>query len=63
MIDYFSNFIKNKNPNGAGLPEWNPITKDFKGFRYLKADSEGYIFPRKAKKIHLKVLLKDHGPI
>ncbi len=63
MIDYFSNFIKNKNPNGETLPEWSPITKDFKGFRYLKADSEGYIFPRKAKQIHLKVLLKDHGPI
>ena len=63
MIDYFSNFIKNHNPNGLNLPEWNPVTRKFKGFRYLKENSELYIFPRKARKIHLKVLLKDHGPL
>lgn len=27
MQSYFVNFIKTANPNGAGLPEWQPITK------------------------------------
>jgi para-nitrobenzyl esterase len=28
MQNYFANFIKTGNPNGNGLPKWNPITKD-----------------------------------
>lgn len=63
LVDYFSNFIKTRNPNGENLPEWNPITKKFKGFRYINNTDDGYIMPKKAKKIHLHVLFKDHGPI
>jgi para-nitrobenzyl esterase len=25
MQDYFANFIKTGNPNGAGLPKWNQV--------------------------------------
>ena len=63
MADYFANFIKTKNPNGENLPEWNPITKKFKGFRYFNGLNDGYISPRKARKIHFKVLTKDKGPM
>ncbi|MCR5741349.1 MAG: carboxylesterase family protein [Gammaproteobacteria bacterium] len=63
MIDYFANFVKSKNPNGDNLPEWDPVTKKFKGFRYLNGLNDGYIMPKKARKIHFKVLTKDHGPM
>ncbi|WP_255637015.1 carboxylesterase family protein [Dyadobacter sp. NIV53] len=28
MQNYFANFVKTHNPNGTGLPEWKPISKD-----------------------------------
>lgn len=28
IADYWSNFVKNGNPNGQGLPQWNPFTKE-----------------------------------
>lgn len=28
MLDYWCNFIKNKNPNQPGLPDWNPCSSD-----------------------------------
>jgi len=28
MLDYWCNFIKSGNPNGDGLPRWNPCKKD-----------------------------------
>ncbi len=30
MISYYSNFVKTKNPNGDGLPEWEPARKENK---------------------------------
>ena len=63
LIDYFANFIKTKNPNSSELPEWAPITKKFRGFRYFNGLNDGYIKPSKARKIHFKVLTKDHGPM
>lgn len=35
MLDYFANFIKTGNPNGNGLPKWEPITKDSKRINYM----------------------------
>jgi para-nitrobenzyl esterase len=37
MQDYFANFIKTGNPNGAGLPEW-PQASAGKGSRLMKLD-------------------------
>ena len=28
LADYWANFIKTGNPNGEGLPEWNPHTAE-----------------------------------
>lgn len=28
MLDYWTNFMKSGNPNGAGLPEWRPCRKE-----------------------------------
>ena len=28
MVTYWTNFCKNGDPNGEGLPEWQPFTKD-----------------------------------
>ena len=63
ICDYFANFIKTLNPNSGTLPLWNPVTKKFKGFRYFNGLNDGHIMPGKAKRLHLKVLLKDHGPM
>ena len=30
LADYWANFIQSGNPNGEGLPEWTPYTKDSK---------------------------------
>ena len=28
MVTYWTNFCKNGDPNGEGLPEWRPYSKD-----------------------------------
>ena len=30
LADYWANFIQSGNPNGEGLPEWTPYTKESK---------------------------------
>jgi para-nitrobenzyl esterase len=41
MENYFANFIKTGNPNGAGLPKWKPNTKDGKVvFMNIDVDSK-----------------------
>jgi para-nitrobenzyl esterase len=35
MLDYFANFIKTGNPNGTGLANWEPITRDSKHVMYM----------------------------
>ncbi|WP_343667209.1 carboxylesterase family protein [Chitinophaga sp.] len=61
MLDYFANFIKTGNPNGKGLPQWEPITKDSKRINYMdinvkseqkeETDRERYLF---LDKIYMK---------
>lgn len=38
MEDYFANFVKTANPNGAGLPQW-PVIKDHKKVNYINLDT------------------------
>ena len=38
MIKYWTNFAKRGNPNGEGLPTWNPVTKDCITKQYMTED-------------------------
>jgi para-nitrobenzyl esterase len=37
LQSYFANFIKTGNPNGAGLPEWPPYSRDT-GYMRMRID-------------------------
>ena len=39
MVTYWTNFMKNGDPNGEGLPEWHPYTKD-ENFTMVFGDGE-----------------------
>ena len=43
MLDYWSNFAKNGNPNGTGLPEWTPYNAANKLHMQLDVDSVGLV--------------------
>lgn len=38
MLDYWTNFCKNGNPNGTNLPAWNPSTKEQPFMMHFKID-------------------------
>ena len=40
MADYWANFVKYHNPNGAGLPEWTPFTPAQRRYMNLKPGCE-----------------------
>ena len=63
MIDYFANFIKSLDPNGEGLPRFEPLSKNNGNMRLIEDIEERTITPSKVRKIHFKVLIKDKGPI
>lgn len=64
MIDYVTNFVKNGgNPNGAGLPEWKPITKRHRGFRLFDAGATGYVKPMQCRRKLWHTFLRDKGPM
>lgn len=63
MIDYTANFVKNADPNGAGLPEWKPIGKGHKGFRKFDGVSGGYASPFECRRKLMYTFLRDKGPM
>ena len=63
MQDYVANFVKTCNPNGAGLPEWQPLSKKHKGFRLFDGKSKGVMKPLKCRYKVLKTMLWDKGPM
>ncbi|MDQ1089729.1 carboxylesterase/lipase family protein [Siphonobacter sp. SORGH_AS_1065] len=40
MQEYFANFIKTGNPNGAGLPNWSPVTSDKEAVLVIDANTK-----------------------
>jgi para-nitrobenzyl esterase len=63
MIEYVAQFAKSGNPNREGLPEWQPVTKNQKGFRLFDGKSDGYIYPFGCRKKMWHTFLKDKGPM
>jgi len=46
MSSYWINFIATGNPNGAGLPTWNPYSLSSDNDLLLRTQSEGGIISR-----------------
>ncbi|MBQ8278306.1 MAG: carboxylesterase family protein [Roseburia sp.] len=63
MQDYVANFVKNGNPNGAGLAEWKPLSKKNTGFRLFDGVSKGVVKPWKCRYKVWKTMLWDKGPM
>lgn len=63
MQDYVANFVKTSNPNGAGLPEWKPLSKTNRGFRLFDGVSKGVMDPWKCRYKVWKTMLWDKGPM
>ena len=40
MQEYFANFIKKRNPNGPGLPQWPAVTAGAAGPQVMRLDVE-----------------------
>lgn len=49
MADYWANFVKTGNPNGEGLPEWTPFTKERP--LTMMMDSSPFLAERELSKI------------
>ncbi|NLM62591.1 MAG: carboxylesterase family protein, partial [Clostridiales bacterium] len=49
LADYWANFARTGDPNGPGIPEWKPYTKDDK--RVLMIDTPPYMCERPLPKI------------
>ena len=52
MQEYFANFIKTANPNGAGLPEWPAVT-DTKNVQYINIDVDTKLETEKNRERYL----------
>ncbi len=48
MSSYWANFIKTGNPNGKGLPNWEPYTSDGKKIMMLGITQESKVMPNSA---------------
>lgn len=60
MMDYFANFIKTGDPNGEGLPLWEPYTKKSKRFMIFDIGKCHMGYPSAAKLLKDTILYK--GP-
>ena len=49
MIDYNANFIRNLDPNGKNLPEWQPLTRRGTHLRHFHKNGKTYISPTIAR--------------
>lgn len=63
MIDYIANFVRNSDPNGNGLPKWEPVSKRQKGFRKFDGVSDGYAYPFECRRKLWHTFLRDKGPL
>ena len=63
MIDYVTNFVRTGDPNGAGLPRWDPIARGQRGFRHFDGESDGLISPFACRKKLYHSFLRDKGPM
>lgn len=63
MIDYVANFVKSGDPNGPGLPGWEPVSRHRRGFRRFDGLSEGYASPFECRRKLWHTFLRDRGPM
>nr|MCR5153870.1 carboxylesterase family protein [Lachnospiraceae bacterium] len=63
MTDYVANFVKSGNPNGSGLPLWEPVSKKNKKFRWFDVGNKWMISPHLCRKKERHTWFKDKGPM
>lgn len=54
LCDYWTNFVKTGNPNGEGLPEWTPYTRENPKALNIKYDLEMEKVPENAVRTFIK---------
>ena len=63
MVHYVANFVKYQNPNGGGLPYWQPVSRGNKHFRHFGGEEKHHISPIKIRKKMDHTFARDKGPM
>jgi len=60
MADNVANFVKEGKPSDSN---WEPVSKNQKGFRHFDGIDQGLIYPNKCRRLSWKYMLFDRGPM
>ena len=63
MVHYVANFVKQGDPNGAGLPYWPAVSRKNKRFRLFDGKKSGLIGPMRCRLKEWHCYLFDKGPM
>ena len=63
VSSYFVNFVKQGDPNGAGLPYWPAVSRKNKKFRLFDGKRSGLIGPMRCRLKEWHCYLFDKGPM
>ena len=63
MVHYVANFVKQGDPNGAGLSYWPAVSRKNKRFRLFDGKKGGLIGPMRCRLKEWHCYLFDKGPM